>query len=130
MMGRSVFVTGGAGFVGRRLLEALAHGGYRVVALDRSGKLGAGAPQGCVIVKGDLLDPATYRDQLATCDTVMHLAAATGNASREQHFRINADGARVLVDEAGRAGVSRFLFVSSIAVTFPNLEGYHYAQAK
>ena len=128
MKGRSVFVTGGAGFVGARLLTALAAAGCRVVALDRSGRLAR--LQSCEVVKGDLLDPATYRDALATCDTVVHLAAATGNASREQHHRVNADGAKLLVEEARRAGVTRFLFVSSIAVTFPNLEGYHYAQAK
>lgn len=130
LMRASVFVTGGAGFVGRRLLDALARTGCRVVALDRSGKLRGQAPQGCEVVNGDLFDPAAYRDALATCDTVIHLAAATGNASREQHHRVNADGARVLVEEARRAGVTRFLFVSSIAVTFPNLDGYHYAQAK
>ena len=129
-MQKSIFVTGGAGFVGRRLLDALARTSCRVVALDRSGKLRDHAPQACEVVKGDLLEPATYRDTLATCDTVVHLAAATGNASREQHHRVNADGARVLVEEARRAGVTRFLFVSSIAVTFPNLDGYHYAQAK
>ena len=129
-MRKSVFVTGGAGFVGRRLLEALARTGCRVVALDRSGKLRDQTPQGCEVVNGDLFDPASYREALATCDTVVHLAAATGNASREQHFHVNAEGARVLVDEARRAGTTRFLFVSSIAVSFPNLEGYHYAQAK
>jgi len=129
MQGRSVFVTGGAGFVGRRFLTALAAAGCRVVALDRSGRLTSELPR-CEVVQGDLLDPATYREALASCDTVVHLAAATGNASREQHHRVNADGAKVLVEEARRAGVTRFLFVSSIAVTFPNLEGYHYAQAK
>ena len=81
-------------------------------------------------MNGDLFDPASYREAIATCETVVHLAAATGNASREQHHRVNAEGTRVLVEEARRAGVTRFLFVSSIAVTFPNLEGYHYAQAK
>jgi nucleoside-diphosphate-sugar epimerase len=101
-----------------------------VVALDRSGRLKGGAPAGCEVVQGDLLDPDSYRDALATCDTVVHLAAATGNASREQHHRVNAEGAGVVVEAARRAGVTRFLFVSSVAVSFPDLTGYHYAQAK
>ncbi len=129
-MSHSVFVTGGAGFVGKSLLEALARTGTRVVALDRSGTLEAHPPEGCEVVIGDLLQPATYRDALATCDTVLHLAATTGNASRDQHHRVNAGGTKTLVEEAHRAGVTRFLFVSSVAVTFPDLRGYHYAQAK
>jgi len=130
MMQRSVFVTGGAGFVGKRLLEALTRTGARVVALDRSGALKDRAPKGCDVVRGDLLETATYRDALATCGTVIHLAASTGNASRDQHHRVNAVGTTALVEEARRAGVTGFLFVSSVAVTFPDLGGYHYAQAK
>ena len=129
-MPHSVFVTGGAGFVGRGLLEALTRTGARVVALDRSGRLKDRAPSGCEVISGDLLEPARYRDALASCGTVVHLAASTGNASREQHHRVNAGGTTVLVEEAKRAGVTRFLFVSSVAVTFPDLAGYHYAQAK
>lgn len=126
---RRVFITGGSGFVGRRLLPALTAVGAQVVALDRSGKLGADAT-GVQVVKADLLDPGGYREALAGCDTVLHLAAATGRAAAADHHRINAEGTRVLIDEARRAGINRFLFVSSIAVTFPDLGGYHYAQAK
>jgi NADH dehydrogenase len=43
---------------------------------------------------------------------------------------VNAGGTAALVDEARRAGVTGLLFVSSVAVTFPELSGYHYAQAK
>jgi len=130
MTQRAIFVTGGAGFVGRRLLEALTRAGAHVVALDRSGKLRDKAPNGCEVVHGDLLDPASYRNALATCSVVVHLAASTGNASREDHHRVNARGTEVLVEEARGAGVTEFLFVSSIAVTFPDLRGYHYAEAK
>lgn len=130
-MGRRIFVTGGGGFVGSRFLEVLAAASsFEVVALDRSGRLKDRTLAGVEVVQGDLLDPAAYRDALSTCDVVVHLAASTGNASREDHHRVNARGTEVLVEAARQAGVGKFLFVSSIAVTFPDLSGYHYAQAK
>jgi len=128
-MRRVVFVTGGAGFVGQRLLPALVAAGMRVVALDRSGTL-AGTVPDAESVRGDLLNPEDYRAALAACDTVLHLAAATGRASAAEHHRTNARGTEVLIEEARRAGVRKFLFVSSIAVTFDDLTAYHYAQAK
>ena len=130
MSGRRLFLTGGSGFVGRRLLTALAAAGHRVVALDRSGRLDHLAASGIEIVNGDLLEPAAYRDALAGCEIVLHLAAATGRAPAEEHHRINARGTETLVNECRAAGIGRFLFVSSIAVTFPDLRGYHYAQSK
>ena len=129
-MARRVFVTGGGGFVGQRFLQDLAASPFEVVALDRSGKLSDTGRPGFQIVKGNLDDGSTYRHALASCDTVVHLAAATGNASKDVHHRVNARGTATLVDEAKRAGVSDFLFVSSIAVAFGDTTGYHYAQTK
>ncbi len=131
MSGRAVFVTGASGFVGRRLLTALARLGRPVVALDRSGALAAaGLPPQTTVCRGDLLTPATYVDALRGCDTVLHLAAATGKASAADHHRVNVAGTAALVAACREAGVERLLFVSSIAVTFADQTGYHYAAAK
>jgi nucleoside-diphosphate-sugar epimerase len=131
MSGPSVFVTGASGFVGRRLLPALARSGRSVVALDRSGRLsGADALPGGSVCRGDLLSPATYTDALRGCDLVVHLAAATGKASAADHHRVNALGTEALLAACRAAGVPRVLFVSSIAVTFGDQTGYHYAVAK
>jgi NADH dehydrogenase len=128
-MPRAVFVTGGAGFVGRRLLAALRAAGRPVVVLDRSGSL-SGLVDGVQIVRGNLLEPEAYRDALRSCDTVLHLAAATGRASAQDHVLSNLRGTEVLLEASEHAGVTSFLFVSSIAATFPDLRDYHYAQAK
>ena len=119
MTARTVFVTGGGGFVGRRVLAELGRAGWTITALDRSGALdGASAPGG-TIVRGDLLAPETYRKAVGSCSVVVHLAAATGRAPASEHQRINAQGTEVLLDACRTTGVSRILFVSSIATTFP-----------
>lgn len=131
-MSRSaVFVTGGSGFVGRRLVPALVRTGRPVVTLARSGAIAAApAPDGVTACRGDLLVPDTYVEALRGCDLVVHLAAATGKASAADHHRVNALGTAALVDACRQAGVPRMLFVSSIAVTFADQTGYHYAKAK
>jgi NADH dehydrogenase len=64
------------------------------------------------------------------CDTVLHLAAATGKHAPAEYFRVNRDGTEALVLEARRAGVQRFLHVSTIAVKFRDKSRYYYAQSK
>ena len=124
-----IFVTGGSGFVGTRLLPAIASLGRPVFALLRSQPSSA-LPAGVTLVRGDLRDPSSYRAALSSCDTVVHLAAATGKASAAEHRNVNVAGTEVLLSECRAAGVSRFLFVSSIAAAFPANIGYHYADAK
>ena len=128
-MRHGIFVTGGTGFVGRRVLAALSGAGMPIHALARA-RPADPPPTGVQWVTGDLLQPHSYQEALASCDTVLHLAAATGRATAEEHRRVNALGTDRLVDASRRAGVSRMLLVSSIATTFPDLRGYHYAQAK
>jgi NADH dehydrogenase len=129
-MQRRVFVTGGSGFVGRRLIPQLTAANWKVVALDRSGSIATGPGDDVVAIRGELTDPATYQDALKGCEAVVHLAASTGRASADEHFRVNAQGTESLVRACLTAGVGQLLFVSSIAVTFPDLRGYHYAEAK
>jgi NADH dehydrogenase len=131
---RALFITGGTGFIGRRLLGAIDAAEYRAVTcLSRSGQTSAErgtAALGIQIVRGDLRNPDSYTSHLAGCDTVLHLAAATGRTSREDAFSINANGTRALVQECRRHGVRDFLLVSTIAVKYPNTHHYAYARAK
>ena len=132
---RALFLTGASGLIGRSLLARLAGSkraggkdGLPVVALSRN--VGAAPEPNATFVRGDLLSPASYERELAGADTVVHLAALTGKASAAEHFRVNADGTEALVEACRRAGVRRFLFVSSIAATYPDVRAYPYAQSK
>jgi len=81
-------------------------------------------------VQGDLCKPDTYHHALTNIDTVLHLAAATGGATRHEHFRVNARGTDTLVQSCIKQGVARICFVSTIAVTFRDIRRYPYAQSK
>jgi nucleoside-diphosphate-sugar epimerase len=129
-MAGSIFLTGGNGFLGRRLLSLLgACPDRRIICLVRS-KPGGIQPNNVEFVFGDLLDSRNYADALAGCDTVIHSAAATGKHAPKEYFRVNCDGSKSLMDAAQQAGVRRLVHVSTIAVKFGDKSHYPYAQSK
>ncbi len=123
----TIVVTGATGFVGARLVPLLVGRGHRVLALSRRPTPTNGNHE---TVVGDLTDPATYAAAVASADVVVHLAAATGKASAEAHWRTNVDGTRALLTVCPRGPGPRLLFVSSIAAGFPDVRYYPYARAK
>ena len=129
-----LFLTGASGFVGNRLLRLLMQSGHSDVRLltRNPAQLKAipALPRGWQILVGDLADSAPWSAQLRGVETVLHLAAATGKVPRRTHLAVTVDGTRRLLAEAARAGVRRFLYVSSIAVCYRERRHYHYAEAK
>lgn len=127
-MAGTVFLTGGSGFLGSRLVERLAADGRRVICAGR--RKPAAQSRNVEFVPADLPGRGAWRDALEGCDAVVHLAAATGKHAPAEYFRVNRDGTAAMVEEARRAGVRRFLFASTIAVKFPDTRRYYYAQSK
>lgn len=82
------------------------------------------------MVKGDIVRPETYAEDLRGCDVIVHLAAAVGRAGEAEHFRVNVEGTRILLAAAEAAGVPHFLHVSSITVNFPQKCHSAYARSK
>jgi nucleoside-diphosphate-sugar epimerase len=111
-----VFVTGGSGVLGSRMIQQLASGGHTVFALARSeandGKirlLGA-TPAG-----GDLARPETLA--IPTVDAVVHAGAYFRFAGpRKPCFTTNVTGTFALSNAAERAGAKTFVYVSAGAV--------------
>lgn len=102
-----VLVTGATGFVGRRLVPTLEAGGHTVVAASRA--------------NGPELGPeADWRSLLTGCDAVVHLAARvhvmkdTAADPLAAFRRANVDGTRSLAAQALDAGVTRFVYLSSV----------------
>ncbi len=125
---RSLFVTGGSGFIGRRLLTHIPPGRYsRVTALSRRPQL---TLPGVTWLQGDLTEAGSWRQHLDDATDVAHLAAATGAASASQHRAVNVEGTENLVRACERARVAGLLFVSSIAAGFREDPHYPYATSK
>lgn len=106
-----LFVTGGTGLVGSRLLPRLRDAGHDCRALVRPGRE---LPPGITRVEGDLLDPAPLTSALEGTDAVVHLAALFRTDDVAAIHRVNLEGTRNLI-RAARAGApdARFMMAST-----------------
>ena len=113
-----ILVTGGTGFVGSQLVAALVRRGDTVRVLRRkSSSLVAleGLPvEHCL---GDILDPAAVSEAVAGCDVVFHVAALSSywRARRDDVYRVNVEGTRVVMEACVQARVPRVVHTSSVA---------------
>lgn len=107
----NLFVTGGTGLVGARLLPRLRAAGHDCRALVRPGR---DLPDGVTAVEGDLLDPAPLAAALDGVDAVVHLAALFRTDDVAGIHRVNLEGTRNLI-AATLAGApdARFLMAST-----------------
>jgi nucleoside-diphosphate-sugar epimerase len=111
-----VFVTGAAGFLGRRLLPRLAERGHEPTALLLPDEP-APEPVPARLVRGDITEPASLAGLLDGHDAVVHLAALVGYGQRmEACRRVNVDGTRNVARAAVAAGARRFVHLSSVSV--------------
>ena len=120
----TVFVTGGTGFMGRRLLVQLVRRGYVVKALVRHGsehKL----PHGCQVVHGDALDKNSFTSQIPPAETFVQLVGVTHpNPAKKDEFRaVDLGSARAAIQAARQAGVTHFVYVS-VAQPAPVMKFY------
>ncbi len=119
----TILVTGAAGFIGRRLVAALARSGTPVRALVRRQLSGADNPWPPTAVTqavADLERPDTLKKVCDGVESVFHLAGyahaedANEASAASVHQRVAVAGTRALLSEAARAGVRCFVFVSSV----------------
>jgi nucleoside-diphosphate-sugar epimerase len=74
-----IFLTGGAGYVGSGVLDALVRAGYQVDALVRNSEKAAQVQaRGATPLVGDLTSPASYEKVAREADAVIHAAVASG----------------------------------------------------
>jgi UDP-glucose 4-epimerase len=119
-----VLVTGGAGFIGSHLAEALVRRGHRVRVLDNfySGKRGnlRAVAREVEVLKGDCADLAVARRAARGMEAVLHEAAipsvARSVADPALSHRANATATLSMLVAARDAGVGRFVYAGSSSV--------------
>ncbi len=125
-----VLVTGGTGFIGPKVVQALRAQGHDVRALvrrpDRATQLAA---LGAELVTGDVTDPASLRAAVDGCTHVVHLVAIL-TGSPADFERVMTQGTKDLLTAASDAGVERFVLMSALGTTEATKDTVPYFAAK
>ena len=121
-----VAVTGGTGFVGSHLIDQALAAGHRVRALARTSQ----APREGVDWVAGALDRADSLDALvAGAQAVVHVAGVVNAPDRAGFVTGNIDGTAAIVAATVRAGIARFVHISSLAAREPDLSAYGWSKA-
>jgi dTDP-L-rhamnose 4-epimerase len=127
-MSNHVLITGGAGFIGSHLADALLARGHKVRALDNLSPQVHGENSGrptylhdeLELVRGDVRDSDAVRRALKGIDVVYHLAAAVGVGQSmyeiAQYTSVNNLGTAVLLEALAAEPVSRLIVASSMSL--------------
>jgi UDP-glucose 4-epimerase len=115
--GKRFLVTGGSGFVGSHVVDALVErGAAEVVVFDRAGSASRG---GTRVVEGDVTNPAAVRAVVDGADGVFHMAVLPLRPSVEDPRRahdVNVGGSLNVFAAAREAGVEKIVYTSASSV--------------
>ena len=121
-----IAVTGGTGFVGSRLIEALQEAGHEIKALTRRAMPAATAVEW---VSGSLEDQPALARLCEGADATIHVAGVI-NADEAGFEAGNVHGTAAVIAAAKSANVRRFVHVSSLAAREPELSRYGGSKAR
>lgn len=118
-----ILITGGTGLIGKSAQAHLTAQGHAVRILSRHAADHAAADVDTWAA--DVTDPDKLTGAATDCDVVLHIAGIAVEAPPELTFeRVNVEGTQNMVSEAARAGVRRFVYVSSLGADHGSSE-YH-----
>jgi uncharacterized protein YbjT (DUF2867 family) len=125
-----LFIAGGTGYVGTRLIAMLLQRGHEVRALARQGSENK-LPSGCVPIIGNALDKNSYAEHVRPAETFVHLVGVSHpNPSKAEQFRrIDLASVQNSVPAAVAASVRHFVYVS-VAHPAPVMQAYWQVRAE
>jgi uncharacterized protein YbjT (DUF2867 family) len=125
MQHRSIFITGGTGYIGRPLITELLQRGHTVRALVRNGSESR-LPPGVEAMYGNALDAATFTSAVPPSDTIIHLVGTPHpNPSKAAAFeRVDLASIQASVQAATASGSIRQFIYLSVAQPAPVMQAY------
>ena len=113
-MKKNVLITGGSGFIGSHVVDALVKNKYKVTILD----LSQPKRKDVKFIKGNILDKSIIRSALKNINIIFHLAAVSDIRKVKEiplkTIETNILGTTFLLESARNANIDRFIFASSI----------------
>lgn len=125
-----VFLTGGTGYMGRRLIPHLLEAGCDVPAVVRPGSAPK-LPPGCSAILADALNGNSYARHIQAGDTLVHLVGVPHPSPRKkaEFEAIDFVSAREAIQAARQAGAGHFVYVS-VAHPAPVMQAYWSVRAR
>jgi len=115
-----VAITGGTGFIGRRLAAALALAGHDVRVLTRKAAPAVQAPEGVVLFSGDLTGEGNLAAFVSDVDVLFHCAGEISQPSRMHDLHVGGTSRLI---EAASGNVRHWVQLSSTGAYGPRREG-------
>lgn len=132
---KRILVTGGAGFIGTNFVYYITGKGYNVTVLDKLTYAGGKdnleplIAEGKVnFIQGDICDAESVKHSLSDAEEVIHFAAESHNTRSETDpdlfYRTNVEGTKVMLEESFKAGIKKFIHISTDEVYGSIVNGY------
>lgn len=117
----NVFVTGGTGFIGSHLVEALLERGYLVSMIVRPGKKISCAHPGTRVLEGTLFDAPKFMDELKNTELLFLIAGLTKAKTSREFYEVNAESVKLWLSVAEKhcKKLKRVVLLSTQAATRP-----------
>jgi uncharacterized protein YbjT (DUF2867 family) len=108
-----VFITGGTGYIGKRLTQLLLDEGFQVTSLVRAQSVNK-LPVGCTPVVADPFDPASYAKSIPPNSIFIHLLGVShpGPKKKLLFYSVDLASLKASVQAAKQANVKRFVYMS------------------
>jgi uncharacterized protein YbjT (DUF2867 family) len=114
---KTIFISGGTGYIGTRLIKTLLRSGHRVIAVVRKGSEHK-VPAGAEVITADPFDAASFQSYIPKESVFVHLLGVSHPSPKKakQFLEIDLPGVKASADAASVAGVSHFIYIS-VAMT-------------